>query len=222
MYKPLYIVFLVGGIASGKSSVSRQLASLGAQIIDLDQLSRHVLDINEQLKDNIARAFGEDVLDDKTGRIDRALLAHRAFDSTASTALLEKLELPVIKAELMQRLKQAQTYAMSVPPVAMTISGTPVCAARICVVEVPLLDRMEEFLNLADEVLLIDTPVELRCKRALERGMSEKDFWARASKQADDQWLRVHADTIVVNTSSEDALTSAIALWWKERLDVVS
>ena len=225
MYEPLYIVVLTGGIASGKSRVSRQLASLGAQVLDLDELSRYVLDTDEQLKQVLAQTFGTDVLDKKSGRVDRALLAQRAFKSAASTALLEKLELPAIKHELLLRLAAAQKRAVAGNAQSHTVGVNAVSAPkaeRICVIEVPLPDRVPEWLDLADEVVLIDAPIELRCKRAGERGMTEADFWARASKQASDQWLRAHADTIVDNSLDEDALAGAIALWWKERVHGVS
>lgn len=222
MEKPLYIVFLAGGIASGKSRVSRQLASLGAQVIDLDELSRHVLDSNEQLKHDIVQAFGVQVVDEKTGQIDRARLAQCAFESASATALLEDLELPAIKQELLLRLTQAQKRVLADTMKSNHGSKSLSKAARICVVEVPLLDRMEAYFDIADEVVLVDTPVELRCKRAMQRGMSEADFWARAQRQAPDQWLRAHADTILPNGAGEDDLARAVALWWKECLDVVS
>ena len=58
----LYTVFLAGGIASGKSSVARELERRGAWRIDLDQVSRAVLEPGNDCLPEIADAFGDDLL----------------------------------------------------------------------------------------------------------------------------------------------------------------
>ena len=71
----MYIVFLAGGIASGKSTVARELERLGAWRIDLDRISRDVLEPGGECTLAIADAFGQDVLDPITGALRRGLLA---------------------------------------------------------------------------------------------------------------------------------------------------
>ena len=95
----MYTVFLAGGIASGKSSVARELERRGAWRIDLDQVSRAVLEPGSDCLPEIADAFGDDLLDPQTGELDRGLLAGRAFaDAEAyliENALVIPLSLPV-------------------------------------------------------------------------------------------------------------------------------
>ena len=137
----MYTVFLAGGIASGKSTVARELERLGATRIDLDQLSREVLAAGSPCLAEVTSAFGEELLDPVTGELNRSLLASRVFGSKELLARLEQIELPHIRSLLRRRLHE------------LAISAVP-CA----VVEVPLLDRAVSLLDLADEVLCVCCP----------------------------------------------------------------
>ena len=104
----MYKVFLAGGIASGKSTVSRILEGLGATRIDLDQVSRKVLSPRSACAAAVAKAFGEDLVNPATGEIDRALLAKRAFATPEGGARLEAIELPFISEELARVLEEEE------------------------------------------------------------------------------------------------------------------
>lgn len=195
----LYTVFLAGGTASGKSSAARELERLGAWRIDLDELSRVVLAPGEPCVAEVCDAFGDDLADPETGELNRGLLARRAFADEASAELLERIELPHIRDMLVRMLTSG-------------ICGQrePVC----CVVEVPLLDRMEPLLDLADEVVVVACPLELRRARAEGRGMDAADFDRRVAHQPSDEYLRAHATTVIDNTGDEEALLAAVRSWW--------
>lgn len=195
----MYTVFLAGGTASGKSTVARQLERLGAWRIDLDEVSRAVLAPGEPCLDEVCAAFGDDLVDSETGELDRALLAKRAFESEESTALLERIELPHIRDMLLRMLTSG--ICGQTEPVA-------------CVVEVPLLDRMESMLDLADEVVVVTCPLEVRRSRAEGRGMDPSDFDRRVSGQPTDDYLRAHSDTVISNTGDESSLLAEVNDWW--------
>lgn len=198
----MYTVFLAGGTASGKSTVARELERLGAWRIDLDELSRAVLAPGEPCLEAVCAAFGEDLVDAETGALDRALLAQRAFADAEGGRLLEELELPYIKDALVRAL------------------ALGVCAERepaVCVVEVPLLDRMESLLDLADEVVAVIAPLELRRERAERRGMAPEDFDRRVARQPSDAYLAEHATTLINNAAGEQDLLSQVRAWWASR-----
>lgn len=203
--KRMYTVFLAGGIASGKSTVARELERLGAWRIDLDRLSREVLEPGTPCLEEVCAAFGEDLVDPGTGALDRGLLARRAFADDESAALLEKIEHPHIKALLVHALQG---------------EGCCLRAPRICVVEVPLLDRAEDMLDLADEVMVVDCPLELRRVRAQGRGMDAADFDRRAERQPSDEYLRAHATCLIPNTGGERELMDEVHAWWSAHEDV--
>ncbi len=70
---------LTGGIASGKSSVSRMFTELGAHTIDADELAHELIVPGGPAYDEVVEKFGDGILNpDKT--VNRAKLAELAFD----------------------------------------------------------------------------------------------------------------------------------------------
>ena len=57
-----FIVGLTGGLASGKSTLAAIFATLGAGVIDADDVSREVVAIGQPALADIARTFGADML----------------------------------------------------------------------------------------------------------------------------------------------------------------
>ena len=198
-------VFLAGGIGSGKSTVAAELERLGACRRDLDQLAREVLATGSPLNERIAEAFGSDLLDPDTGELNRRLLAQRAFATAQDAAHLEALELPAIAALLRERLDGL---------------GAQADAPRLCVVEVPLLDRMGDMRSLADEIVAVCCPLDTRRVRAVERGMTAEDFDARAANQPIDEWLRAHATSVIENAGGPEELLAQVHAWYDEHIGV--
>lgn len=198
----VYVVFLIGGIGSGKSTAAQRLVTLGAARIDLDELSREVLAPHAPLLTEIANTFGADLIDDQ-GVLNRGLLASRVFSSPELTAKLEDLELPAIRELLVSKLNELAN-----------MGKTPPC----CVVEVPLPDRMGPLLSLADEVMAVTCPIQVRRIRALGRGMTEADFDARSQRQLTDDGYAQLADTAISNEGSAEDLFAQIDAWWATRI----
>jgi dephospho-CoA kinase len=97
------LVGLTGGIASGKSTVSRQLAELGGQVIDADLLAREVVAPGEPAWRAIVEAFGREALrPDQT--LDRQRLGARVFADPAERRRLEGITHPAIRARRQARL----------------------------------------------------------------------------------------------------------------------
>lgn len=97
MKRPYLLVGLTGGIASGKSTVSRQLAELGCHVIDADVLAREVVAPGEPALRAIAAAFGPEVLR-PDGSLDRARLGALVFADPARRKQLEGITHPAIQA----------------------------------------------------------------------------------------------------------------------------
>lgn len=195
------VVFLVGRIASGKSRVASYLQDLGAWRIDLDQVSRAQTAPGTPCVAQLAEAFGDDIVDGR-GALDRRLLARRAFADADSAARLEAIEMPYIRQGLTESLSYAQTVGED---------------GECVVVEVPLLDRVEDLIPLADEVLYVRASEPVRRERALGRGMEEADFLARQARQPDDGYLEAHATAIIDNDGGEGALEEAVRTWYEGR-----
>jgi len=102
---PFLLVGLTGGIASGKSTVSRQLAELGCHVIDADLLAREVVAPGESAWQAIVEAFGREVLQ-ADGSLDRARLATLVFRDATQRRRLEAITHPAIQARRQARLAE--------------------------------------------------------------------------------------------------------------------
>lgn len=193
----MYVVVLAGGIASGKSTVARELAARGAHLQDLDVLAREVVAPGSPTLAHIARAFGSDVLDAED-TLRRDVLARRAFASEQATRELERITHPAIRERLAHWLAEQGPNAL-------------------CVVEIPLLDRMEDAAAQANEVICVVCPREVRRERAMRRGMTGEDFDARVRQQPSDAYLAEHATTVFTNDQDEQTLKDRIDTWWRQR-----
>ena len=110
----MFSLFLLGNIASGKSTAARYLEGLGALRIDLDELARDLYVPGGRLVQEVADAFGWDVLDAEGG-LRRPVLAERAFASPEQTARLDALVHPALMEQLALRLLPATCCTVSKP-----------------------------------------------------------------------------------------------------------
>lgn len=193
----MYTVFVIGNIASGKSAACRHLKKRGGRYIDLDDLVKSLYEPESQLVLDVAEAFGSDVLLED-GTINRKVLAARAFADDESTQKLNNLVHPYALEQLGRLL---------VPPYCCTVSDN---MPPFTVVEVSVPKNAQDAFPLADDIVAITVPFELRRERALGRGMSEDDFEARASKQPSEEELCAMASVVIDNSEAKNDMFDAL------------
>ncbi|HCN19262.1 MAG TPA: dephospho-CoA kinase, partial [Planctomycetia bacterium] len=71
------VIGIMGGIASGKTTVAGMLGSFGAKVIDADKIGHSLLSAPE-IKEKLVKRWGKDVLD-KGGAVDRSKLSRLVF-----------------------------------------------------------------------------------------------------------------------------------------------
>lgn len=199
-----YTVFVIGNIASGKSTACRYLASRGARHIDLDQLAKSLYVPDSALVQAIADEFGWDVLD-ASGGIRTSVLAERAFTTPESIEALNSLVHPALLDLLSNLLLPIQCCTTVVPEYPLTI------------VEVSAPASFSEAFGLADEALAITAPFEVRRARAVARGMSASDFESRASIQPSEESLVEMAGHVIDNSVADDSLFDHLDRWIEAR-----
>lgn len=91
-------VGLTGGIATGKSTVSRLFVECGAHLIDADVLAREAVEPGRPAYKEIIEAFGRDVLR-PDGTVDREGLGRRVFADSAQRQRLEAIIHPYVFTE---------------------------------------------------------------------------------------------------------------------------
>ncbi|MBE6469219.1 MAG: dephospho-CoA kinase [Coriobacteriaceae bacterium] len=186
-------IFIIGNIASGKSAAARHLEGRGARRIDLDELARSLYQPGTPLVQQIAEEFGWDVLD-ADGMVRRDLLARRAFASPADVERLNALVHPILIGRLADMLVPGVGCSASMPQAPCTV------------VEVSAPRGFEAAFGLADAVIAITAPLEVRRARAIERGMDGADFDRRAGVQPAEEDLAALADVVIDNTAAADSL----------------
>ncbi len=199
----MYTVMVTGGLGSGKSTLVDLLCERGAVSIDLDEINRTLLSSNEDYVGELVERFGEGILDEE-GAVITAELAKRAFADEASERALNAIAFPYI-TEL------ANEYILDV-------HCTPRSDAKVLVVEVPLLTEVPEFARLADEVIAVNVPSELRLQRAIARGMDAADALARLAVQATDAQRSAIADTLCDNDGTREELAAWADAWWEQTM----
>ena len=96
MAKPkIFRVGLTGGIASGKSTVTKFFAALGVPIIDTDQVAREVVEPGQPPLERLVERFGRSILT-PDGHLDRPKLREIVFSDPMARADLEALTHPAI------------------------------------------------------------------------------------------------------------------------------
>ena len=200
----MYTVFLLGNIASGKSSVARLLEDRGALRIDLDAWAKDLYQPGSAVVAEIAEEFGFDVLDE-AGGIRPAVLAARAFAAPEATARLNAIVHPRLVEQLSRTLLPPVCCAASVPEHALAV------------VEVSAPSGFREAFGLADEVMVVSAPIEVRRERARMRGMSYEDFDRRAEVQPSDGELAAMGTFVIDNTGSREDLERALDEWLSAR-----
>ena len=101
----MLIVGLTGGIASGKTAVSKILREEGAYIIDADQIARELVQPDTPTWRELIRVFGKEILDND-GSIHRKELAAIIFSDPEQRNLLNQIIQPRIKEEIDLRVKR--------------------------------------------------------------------------------------------------------------------
>lgn len=195
----MWVVGLVGGVASGKSFVAQRLARLGAGVLDADSAAHEVLrqpDVERAVRERWGAAvFGPD------GRIDRTSLGRIVFADPPlgpqEREHLQRLTHPEI-GRLLKR--QAQQLAHS--------------GYRVAVFDAPLLleagwDRC------CDKLVFVEAPRQVRLSRAMARGWSEAEFAARENVQESLDLKRARADVILDNSASTEYTEAQVERFWR-------
>ncbi len=92
-------VGLTGGIACGKSSVSRLFEALGVPVLDADQIARELVRPETPAWREILRYFGEEILDAE-GNLQRNLLRSRILEDDPARHELEAILHPRVYRRL--------------------------------------------------------------------------------------------------------------------------
>ena len=193
------IIALTGGIASGKSTVSRRFAELGAHVISADELVRQSQRAGSSTLAAIEKRFGLGVIDSE-GELDRSALGRIVFDDAIARADLESIVHPAVGAEFASQ-------------VARIVQSDP---GAIIIYDIPLLvesNRLGDF----DGVIVLTCDPKIRHERLVRlRGMSSEEAQSRIDAQASEHDRISVADWAVDTSESIDTTIAQTDAIWSE------
>ncbi|BBN99409.1 dephospho-CoA kinase [Sporolactobacillus terrae] len=175
---------LTGGIASGKSMVSRWLIAHGYPVIDADRVSREVVTPGEKGLDLIVRHFGKGMLL-PSGALDRKRLGALIFQDDKKRKLLNELLHPLIRSRMFQQLDELEKRR-----------------EPIVFLDIPLLyeSGLETW---TDKTLVVYVTPEEQLKRLMKRnGLAEEQARDRINAQMSLEAKAKRADAIIDNNGS--------------------
>lgn len=175
-------VGLTGGIGSGKSTVARLLAMLGAAVYVADDRAKALMLSDPGLRAGIVERFGPEAYRDDGG-LDRAQIARQAFGHPERLAALNALVHPAVERDFhrwvseQERERPRPTYAVEEAAVLIESGGW----------------------QAMDRIVVVTAPLSLRVERVVRRdGMSREEAMSRIRAQMDDDERAAYADTIIV------------------------
>ena len=177
MKSNLYIG-LSGGIASGKTIVSDEFSSLGADIIDTDIIARELIFPGSETLNEIISVFGENVIQDD-GNLNRKLMRQIIFSEKDKKITLEKIMHPKIQNEVKLKIQSA--------------------SGQYQIIVVPLL-LQSPILDFIHRVLIIDCNEKIQINRLMNRDNISEEL---AKKMIENQSKREErlaiADDVILN-----------------------
>jgi dephospho-CoA kinase len=187
------VVAVTGGVASGKSELTRRFEALGAPVIDADLIARELVLPGLPALAEIVERFGASMLN-AAGELDRAALRARVFSHPAEREALEAILHPRVRQAMRERAQAA--------------------AAPYVLLAIPLLVESGHY-DWVHRVLVVDTPKQVQIARVMARdGIDHEAAQRMLAAQASRQARLARASDVVVNDGPVEALDAAV-----QRLD---
>ncbi|MBP3203059.1 MAG: dephospho-CoA kinase [Bacteroidales bacterium] len=180
-------VIVTGGIGSGKSAVCALLRERGIPVYDCDRRAKELYLEQPALLRALEEQLGLRLLT-PGGKLDRATLAGRIFADPSARESVEALLYPA----LLRDFKRWRARYRKPPFVALESA---------IILSKPVFD------GIADAVVLVEAPVELRLERVMRRDGADAEAVRRRMSA---QPLPARADAVIVNGASPQALKTAV------------
>lgn len=183
---------LTGKTGAGKSTIAEKLSKLGFCVIDGDKIARSITEKGKPALKELANEFGCDIIE-SDGSLNRKLLASRAFNDKESTAKLNAITHPIIKAEFEKEIRKAETEGFSYAAIDAAALLESSCK------------------DLCEKIIVVTAPEEIRLRRILERdGITTEQALVRMNAQFPDEYYNEKADILIRNYSPFESETDSI------------
>ena len=181
------IIGITGCPGSGKSILAAVIAEQGWVLIDADTIGREVVEHDSSILNELTKAFGKDILD-SDGKLNRHLVAKRAFSNSENNQTLNEIVHPSLINRLKSRIAELRAEKNDV------------------VVDCALIFEWG-IERLFDVVVCVQAHEQIRKERIAKRnGRSSEDIEGIFSAQLPESEKVKKSDIVYANNSSIDKI----------------
>jgi dephospho-CoA kinase len=189
------IIGITGSFGSGKTTVAKMFAKLGAYVIDADRVYHSLIKPGRSCYKRIVRHFGKGILG-ISGHIDREKLSKSVFKEKSKLKLLNRLVHPEITKEIRRAIKSRKEKVIIVDAALLLESG---------------------FYKEVDKVILVANKKKEQVKRIRnKRGLSSAKTLGRIQMQMPFKKSRAFADFIIDNSGTKTQTLRQVKDIWRK------
>jgi dephospho-CoA kinase len=182
----------MGGIASGKSTVAKELAARGCAVIDADKIAKQLLR-SKDVKKKIRDVFGSGVFD-RSGRVNRKKLAERVFADARAVKAINTIIHPLVLGKTSELIRKYQRQP----------------AVKAIVLDMPLLAEVG-WNKRCHKLIFVRCDEKIRLKRARKKGiLTKNELKKRENFQISLDKKKKMANFIIDNNSDESELAKQV------------
>ncbi|ANZ77558.1 BA75_04860T0 [Komagataella pastoris] len=206
----MLVLGLTGGIASGKSTLSKHLANdKDISIVDADKIAREIVYPGKPAYKKILQYFGPKIpnLVSKDGSLDRRNLGSYVFQNKAELGVLNGITHPQVRWEMFKEMIWAY-----------------LSFKRIVLLDVPLLFEAKMG-NVCGSIIVVTSDHDLKMERLRARNpeLSSEECESRINAQMSDEEKSALADVTIANNGTKEEFGEKIdfvistlkpSKWW--------
>ncbi|MFM1786637.1 MAG: hypothetical protein RL228_587 [Actinomycetota bacterium] len=182
---PVSVVFVSGGLGSGKTLFTQLCAKHGAKVLNADEIVKELYSKDSQMLSELQEILGPEIVN-QDGEVDKKLIASLIFSNDTLRQKVEAVIHPRVQNRLLNESKSTD----------------------LLVYEIPVLNSRTN-LSLANYVVYVEAPEGLRLERAVERGMDFEDAKSRIEVQRSNTYVPENA-ILIQNSGSVDELEKSV------------
>ena len=195
-----YILGLTGGIATGKSTVSRYFSDKGYAVVDADVVARRVVEPGTEGLANIVAHFGTEIIQ-KDGTLNREKLGAMIFSDAEKRETLNNLLSAQIRRTIMA---DTETLVNANQP--------------LIVLDIPLLYEAG-YQTHCDAVMVVYTTEAVQLERLMARNnLTEEEALNRIASQEPIETKKDRADIVIDNNGPLNHTYEQVETWLKNNI----
>ena len=192
----MFVIGLIGGIGSGKSSVSEILSSLGVDVIDADKVGHEVYIPDSEGWRKVISVFGQGIVDQQN-EIDRKKLGAIVFGDPKEMDKLNKLMHPIMYKLIQEKINKLADNGV-----------------EVVILEAAILIEAN-WQPLTDEIWLAKSDQEIVIERVqLRNKFTREEIIKRIQSQMSNEEREKHADIVISNDGTLEELKETVRSLW--------